>query len=67
MSRIVQFLLALVLLVGIVGCGDGVKDKAADPSSTPTPDADAKAQMEKQKEYYDKAKQSESQPADNAK
>jgi hypothetical protein len=67
MSRIVQFLLALVLLVGIVGCGNSVADKPADPKSTPTLDADSKAQIDKQKEYYDKTQQSQSQPAEGAK
>ena len=36
MSRIVQFMMAVVLLVGFVGCGNA--DKPADPSQVPKVD-----------------------------
>jgi len=59
MSRIIHCALALVLLVGIAGCGGSVKElPAAKPTDTPTPDPnEMKAQMEKMNKYHEQSQQ----------
>ena len=66
MSRFIHGVLALVLLVGIAGCGGAVAEKpAAKEGETPTPDPnEMKKQMEQQQKYQD---QSQAPPSGESK
>lgn len=62
MSRIVPFMLTLVLLAGIAGCGNSEKplDEKSAVKMTPEQEAKMKAGMEEQMKYHQKA---QGQPA----